>query len=642
VATKESPFEKKLREKKEAAARAAGTQTSGQPVAGTATPAAASAHPADHIPDLGDDLNISPEQAALDEAIKNLDIILAYNKWCGKMTPKWGSGQTESIMISCPNPEHPDKNPSAWINRTKQTYYCSGCAQGGDIWDIAAYHFGFTVPGYKNDAVQFRQLREKMGADLGFQQLKSITGRTVMVAPQQPEGEATEPAGEPEPPALLPAAAVEEAEREEREENDRNAPTIDWRNIVQAGSYLHEYLMATTIDTCPEEYHFWNGLLGLGFALGREVTLDDTEQVVANLYVCLTGPSSAGKSRSKRHLTRMLRAALPYDSNNKVSRGTKVMKAPGSAEYLISCFTSMDEVINPAGGTTSKVYYPVRGLVEFDELSQLMSTAGRVGNAIRPQLMELFDAPEVLESGSQTSGVRRAEYPFGSVISTTQNKSLRKLLDAGDDGSGFINRWIFAQGKLKKRLPMGGPMIDTSEAGKKLIQIHQWAFKGRRLPMSDEALAKWSEFFYSTVVPTQDKADEQGTAVLARMDLTMKKLFLLFAANAMESEVSGASVEQAIQLWPYLLKTFGAVNVEMRKTNNSDLQDEVLDQIRRLTTRNGKPPSRKEIYDCVKRKIGDTKELVDLLAVLVKAELVHEVPPPTGVRGRPTMRYEVA
>ncbi len=588
--------------------------------------------------------NISPEQEALDKAIEGMGIIFAYTTWCKKMTPKVASGQRESIMISCPNPAHPDTNPSAWINKDKDTYFCSGCQQGGDSWDIAAYHFGFPVPGYKQDPLMFRQLREKMGNDLGFTQLTSVTGKKVMLAPAA--AGATPPGQEeaPSPPALLPSGAVEELTKEEFEENNRNAPTIDWRSFVPEDTFLHEYLTATCLDTCPEEYHFWNGLLALGLGIGRDVTLNDTEQVIGNLFVCLTGPSSAGKSRSKRHLGRMLRNSLPYDASNKSSRGAKLMKAPGSAEYLIAGFAAMEEIPSvTAGQQPYRAYFPVRGLVEFDELSQLTSTAGRVGNAIRPQLMEVYDAPEVLESGSLSGGVRHAEYPFGSVISTTQNRSLRKLLDAGDDGSGFINRWIFAQGKLKKRLPMGGPVVDTTAAGRKLVTISQWAFKSRKLEMTPDALQLWSDFFYSTVVPTQDRAEQQGTAVLGRLDLVMKKLFLLLSVNQMEEEVSAGSVQQAISLWPYMLKTFGMVSVEMKKTQSSDLQDEVLAQIKRLTDRNGQAPSRKQVYDMVKRKLeGGTKELVDLLAVLVKAELVHEVPPKAGTVGRPTMRYEVA
>lgn len=623
-------------------------QASSQPVAGSTTAptpvtsiAAKYENDAPKAEDLG--LTISPEQEALDKAIEQLGIVTAYIKWCGKMTPKVAPGQKESIMVSCPNPQHPDKNPSAWLNSQKDTYFCSGCQQGGDIWDIAAYHFGMPVPGYKQDPIMFRDLREKMGADLGFQQLKSVTGATVLVSPA-PAATEEEPPEAPKKPALLPSGAEEELTREQIEENNRNAPTIDWRSFVPSNTFLHEYLLATTLDTCPEEYHFWNGLIALGFGIGRDVTLDDTEQVIGNLFVCLTGPSSAGKSRSKRHLTRLLRNALPYDTKNVASRGAKVISAPGSAEYLIAAFSSGEEIASSTPGAPPfRTFFPVRGLVSFDELSQLMSTATRVGNAIRPQLMELYDSPEVLESGSQTSGVRHAEHPYGSVISTTQNRSLRKLLDAGDDGSGFINRWIFAQGKLKTRVSMGGAMIDTTEASNKLKQIHQWSFKGRKLQMTSAALKMWDDFFHSTVVPTQDKADEQGTAVLARMDLTMKKLFLLFAANQMEEIVSEQSVQQALALWPYLLKTFGAVSVEMKKSQTSDLQEEVLGQIKRLTDRNGQAPSRKQIYDMVKRKLeGGTKELVDLLTVLVKAELIHEVPPKQGSVGRPTMRYEVA
>ena len=619
--------------------------TPSQPVAGSVSASPVSSIHEQNVP--AEDIagpNVSPEQEALDKAIEGMGIIFAYTTWCKKMTPKVASGQRESIMISCPNPAHPDKNPSAWINKDKDTYFCSGCQQGGDSWDIAAYHFGFPVPGYKQDPLMFRQLREKMGNDLGFTQLTSVTGKKVMLAPAA--AGATPPSQEesPSPPALLPSGAVEELAKEEMEENNRNAPTIDWRSFVPEDTFLHEYLTATCVDTCPEEYHFWNGLLGLGFAVGRDVTLNDSEQVVANLFVCLTGPSSAGKSRSKRHIGRLLRRSLPYDKTNKASRGAKIVNAPGSAEYLIAGFTSVEEVpaVTP-GAPPYQAYFPVRALVSFDELSQLMSTATRAGNVIRPQLMELYDAPEVLESGSQTAGVRHAELPFGSVIATTQNRSLRKLLDTGDDGSGFINRWIFAQGKMKQRLPMGGATVDTTEAGKKLIQVHQWGFKSRKLEMAPDALQLWSDFFYSTVVPTQDKAEQHGTAVLARMDLTMKKLFLLFACNRMEEVVSLRSVQDAIVLWPYMLKTFGTVSVEMKKTQSSDLQDEVLAQIKRLTDRNGQAPSRKQVYDMVKRKLeGGTKELVDLLAVLVKAELVHEVPPKAGTVGRPTMRYEVA
>src|SRR3546814_6014676 len=70
---------------------------------------------------------------------------------------------------------------------------------------------------------------------------------------------------------------------------------------------------ATVKDDVPEEYHFWNGLLGLGFALGRDVSLMDFQPVYGNLFVCTLGRTGSGKSRAKGHLDRLLSTALPHE-----------------------------------------------------------------------------------------------------------------------------------------------------------------------------------------------------------------------------------------------------------------------------------------------------------------------------------------
>lgn len=640
----ETPLEKKLREKWKLAPRAAI-----QPVAGTSPVPASYSSDAPTAEEVG--INLSPEQEELDRAIERLGIIEAYNKWAGKGVVSARGGQVEGIKVRCPNPEHPDKNPSAWVNTKKNLFHCASCEYGGDVWDIAAWHFGFAVPGYKTDPTQFRQLREKIGTDLGFQTLQGING-PILVTPAPPAqavGGVVQPVAvqasggnvsvTPPPVGLLPSGAVEEGTAEERAENQRNAPTIEWRKFLQPDSFLWEYLETCSKDTSPEEYHFWNGMIALGMAVGRNVFLQDTKNVFGNLFICLTGPSSAGKSRSKAHLDDLLRTTLPYDYSNPLSQGTRIIGQPGSAEYLIYEFQSAeDDPTNPK----NKIYWPVRGLVDFDELSILMGTASRMGNTLRPQLMNLYDSPRALESGSIGGGRRKAESPFGSVISTTQNRSLRKLLEAGDDGSGFINRWIFAQGKLKERMHIGGAEIDLRSAAAKLLQVHQWAGLSKPLTLSVFADKMWYDFFHGTVVPAQTLAEKQDTAVIARMDLMMKKLFVLFAANRMEPVVSEASVGQAIQLWPYLLKTFGIVMKEMRKTANSDLQEEIMKQIARITAANGRGPSRKQIYDMVKRKLANTEELSKLLSVMVKMELIHEVAPVKGTPGRPAVRYEVS
>lgn len=624
-----SKLEQKIKERQEREAAAAAQA----PVSATsAAPSGATSKYDADIPEV--ELNIDPEQQALDDAILQLGIVEAYNTWCKKMVPNPGSRQKEGIKCSCPNPAHPDKNPSAWLNTEKNVYFCSGCNYGGDIWDIAAFHFGYSVPGYKQDPVLFRELREKIGADLGFQLIKGMN-KTYLVAPGNQEDDDPTAA----PVGLTPQGAEAVSAEEESAEQEANAPEIDWRTIVQKDSFLYEWMVETTQDTCPEEYHFWNGLLALGFAGGRIVTLDDSEQVVGNLFICLTGPSGAGKSRSTRHLSRLMRNVMPYNYDDPFSRGVKHIRSPGSAEYLVHEFQSVtDDPSNPK----KKLYWPVRGLVEFGELSTFMGTANRMGNNLKPQLMEIYDAGEEVSSGSLGGGLRRADYPFGSVISTTQHRSLRKLLSDGDDGSGFINRWIFAQGKLKQRLSRGGVTIDVTTPGIKLKHIHQWATLPKQIEWSQDASDLWESFFRSTVDPTQSKADESGTAVLGRIDLLMKKLFLLFAINRMEDVLSKESVQQGIDMWHYLLATYGVVNVEMRKNQNTDLREEVLLQIERLSKANGKEPSRREIYSAVKRKVDGDKQLIDIIDNLIKLDLIHEIQPTKGVRGRPTTRYGIS
>lgn len=122
---------------------------------------------ADLIPDVGTS-SYQPRQEDLDidAILAGIDVVDAYEKWCGKSVPK-RTKSGESIMISCPNPDHPDKNPSAWMNSDKGVYSCGGCSfSGGDKYDIAAWHFGYPVPNYKTDG-SFPKLRRDMAESMG-------------------------------------------------------------------------------------------------------------------------------------------------------------------------------------------------------------------------------------------------------------------------------------------------------------------------------------------------------------------------------------------------------------------------------------------------------------------------------------------
>jgi hypothetical protein len=612
------------------------------------------------VPDVDLSYTVSPEDQALDDAIANLGIIEAYNRWCKKMVPNANKRSKDGIMISCPDPDHPDQHPSAWVNTVKNVYYCPGCDVGGDVWDIAAYFFGYAVPGYKKDPETFRQLRKFIALDLGFTFVVGAN-QTYVVPPEDANAntetddatqatsvadaeqvptttEPTQESASPEEVGKLPSAVEQELAKEAYEELQRSGHEIPWREIVPENTFLREWLIATTVDNCPEEYHFWTGLMAVGFAIGRDKTLWDLRPVVGNLYTCLVGPSGAGKSRAKEHLSDVVYRVLKWDANTYT--GVKQIKAPGSAEYLIKAFDEREDDLSVPGTTIPK---PVRGLIDFEELSSLVAVSGRIGSALKPQLMDIYDARQLISSGSLGTGMREALNPFGQAISTTQTEALRKLLDRGDDTSGFLNRWIFASGKLKPPIALGGTQVTLDVPAEFLNRIYVWAAGNPSvIEWTPQAEDLWREFFMATLHPDKIKNEEQGSAMLGRLDLLMKKLILLFSANMHCDIVPVGAVEQAIQVYPYLLSVYGVVHTQIERTDDSDLVEKVLATITKLTTANKREPTRRDVYQCIRKSVKTVKTLEDIMKSLVSLGVLEELAPSKGGRGQPAVRYRVA
>ena len=589
------------------------------------------------IPDA-DDLGLSEEELEIDRAIENLDIVEAFNRWSGKPKINPPAGQRESIKASCPDPNHRDTDPSMWMNRDKNVYYCSGCEYGGDVFDLAAFHFGYTVPYYKSVPEEFRSLREKMAADLGFTITKGISGGTVYTVSEE-DWRASRSISEGSEVGLHPAGAAAEADEDDyREDYTYSGPVIEWQDIVPEQTFLREWMEETTRDNCPEEYHFWTGLMALGYAVGRQVVLDDAPEVVANLFVCLTGPSSTGKSKAKRHLRVAVQEALPYDESNPFSQGVKMIGAPGSGEYLVKSFQKV--ITDPALPGKIMGMAPVRGYIDFEEFATLAQSSGRQGSTLKPQLLDIYDAQPTIVGGSLTHGSREAVKPFGQVISSTQPNFMSEVLSKKDDVAGFVNRWVFAVGKPKPLIAWGGVKVNLARPVATLKGIHMWGSTNRTVVMSPEAIEVWSDFFFTSMHPLKVAAEKKGSAILGRIDLLMKKLILLFCINEKVTTVRQHHVEMAIKLFPYLVASFGHTEQKINRTDDGDLENLIITQISRLTKKNKIAPTKRDLYHACKSKIKTLDQMVKVLKNMVALERINEtaVKPKTG---RPAIRYSV-
>lgn len=611
------------------------------------------------IPDLGPSeptANIPPEQKALDEFIKLITISDAYNRWANKGFVD-AKGRKDSIKVRCPNPAHPDNSPSAWINTEKNVFHCGACSMGGDLWDIAAWRFGFPVPGYKADPATFRALREKIGEDFGIYVEKGIAGdyhvvqaQPVSTAPTGPvsgqldqpvhadETGGTEPSQEVGSLAYLPSGS-EEAERTRDEQliAARKFPSIPWRQLVPDNTFLRAYLEATTVDDAPEEFHFWNGLLGLGMAVGGMRVLEDSPEVSANLFVCFVGATGTGKSKAKRHLTLLLYQALPYSQDDQPPVGAQYLNGIQSGEVLIKQF--QHPIIDPATNKVTGFWPGVRILADFEELATLVGKSNRQGSTLKTVLMDMYDAPMWLSATSMTHGNIVAQKPFGSAVTTTQYDSIRNLISRSDDSSGFANRWTFATGVPKKQFSVNRVRVDLTRAAGMLSGINIRSRTPEVITWDPSGERAWDNFFHGELHKARNKAD---MTIIQRLDLMLKKLFLLFAINENSSTVTESIVNRVISIFPHLLETYGVVESKISATQEGDDTDRLLRHVARLTTGNRGPTSR-ELYHVMKNKNNSVTKVRKLLENLVVLGLIVEMKVPPGPSGgRPTSCYQLA
>lgn len=579
---------------------------------------------------------LSDEQMDLDRVVNNIDILDGYARWCGKSKPVVRAGQRESILISCPKPTHPDKNPSAWVNLDKQTWFCAGCQEGGDVHDIAAWHFGFPVPEYKQGPA-FHELREQMAADFGFVFQKLPGGgyeQIDVVHESNPQSEVK--TGVPEPTVPPEDKLADVFDLYEAMNEDIDYPMLDWKAIVPEETFLRKYMELTTADDVPEEYHFWNGLIALGFAVGRDVALFDSKPVYGNLFVCALGASGSGKSRAKYLLDQLIEMALPHKWDDPNSKGVRIIGSPGSAEVLVQNFAKpVFDVNNPK---VIAWMAPVRGMIDFNELAGLVGRASRMGSVMKPTLMQFYDMEKVVSTTSLTTGDKRAEEPFASAITTTQPKALRDLVSRQDDASGFLNRWVFACGPEKQKYAIGGVRVDMAGAVAPLKEIMAWAttFRtGELMQWSGEAAKLFTEFFHTRIELDKKNSD---SALYARLDLLIKKLIMLFAVNKKEKTVSEASVREAMACYEYIKQCYAIPAGQLGNTLNQEIADAITAIVRRHDENGGSGVTISMIARSLHRRKYPHDMILKTIDGLVKLGFLKvEIHKP--IQGRPSTRY---
>lgn len=564
------------------------------------------------------------EYQDLDMVMQGFSLEDAYLRYSGKQMPAL-KGKTEE-KLSCPVPGHVDNNPSASFNFTDQRWICHACNIGGDKFVLVALNRGFDhVAITQKGNTDFHKLKRMIAEDLGYQIFKDDATGKVLAVPPKVEGDGDAKVMELALPGAFPDPNAQ-----------MKVPPIVWENIAEKETFLDIFLNMACVDAQPEAFYFWEGLMTLGLAVGWDVVLRDQPSVKPILFLLLVGPTGSGKSRTLRLVDEVLYGACKYDHNNPKSKGVMRLGQPGSAEALVDNFSRPIQDLNTHQITG---YGNVRGLLKIDELSSLMGRSARVGSTLKPQLMELYDAPDEIELRSRGAGVVHAEKPFCAMVTTTQPEVMQRLLSSDDIDSGFMNRIIPCIGEHKKMSAFTDINYNTGPSIDALKKIHTWSMTGHVITLTDEAKADFEEFFQERIVPHK----LGNSPMMARIDLTMKKIMLLLAINEMSDVVTDVMVEKTIQLYPYLLAVYGQTERRMAVSQSDECGNRVLQFISDFTQKNKKYPTMRDIVRVCVTKTNDRAAVQKAMEMLQKSGFVEEEMILTTAKGgRPTKRYLIA
>jgi hypothetical protein len=353
-----------------------------------------------------------------------------------------------------------------------------------------------------------------------------------------------------------------------------DAPTIDWEAMVQPGTFLYEWMDGLTARTdIPHEYILFNGLVALGAVVKRNVYFAESRFVYPNLMVILFGDTSSGKSRSFDPLVKILRDVDPYvdDDMTLPPHGTKYIGSFGSGEALINGVRK--DLLDP----TTKVPVETVGvsaLSKMEEFSLTMALARRSGSTFKEYLMSIYDTGSASHT-SLASGDLSVTGAYLQVISTTQPDAVYEFLRASDAFSGFLNRWVMVSGPNRNGKPLSiqPPLPDLSIQAALLTDVRDWASSGRRMMLEGEPFEEWDRFYAGGL----ERVQAEGSPLLARWDLTLKKIILLLTANEMLDQPSVEIVRAVTEhVFPYMRNVYAHFGEKMADNDRERVFEDAI------------------------------------------------------------------
>lgn len=606
---------------------------------------------ADSAPEL-DDGGIALEERK--RFIENISVVDVYTKLSGK-TPRTANGQTESIMGFCVSPHHDNtKSEAMWMNSKKNTWKCAGaCETGGGVVGLVGLSMGLNPGRGMLRGKEYAKAEEELLLMYGWEFTQKSTGEweaktptqvllenkaaqenreDVLAALKKPEPQvAAEPIAATQPPEESSTEPLAEVISITSTTDDLplsvKLPTFDWRKICTPNTAISEYMKACIVNAVPEQFHFFNAMMLVGLAAGRNVAGPKKDVFYGNISPILIGNSGVGKSMSWRPVRTVLKEAMPFFClSSGEHAGVVLASAPGSGEDLMDVFNkNVDKDGKPIENLRG-----VKALISYGEVSHFVSKASAKFSVLENSIQDLYDAQYDVGVRSRSGGQSNAIEPFFCLTSTSQPKIVGQTFTADQVANGLAGRLDFVTGTYKEPDPFENETDSLDQAVAEYKVLAHWANQGlRNLEWSDEAKPMWAEFFDKKIRPI--KRDSE-TDINKRMDLKIKKFALIFAVNEMHEEIMPSDLQKAIYLFDYVAQVLAFIGGKIGQTQRYEIETDILEFIVEYFKKNGKPCCMRDLKRSFARRNWETGDY--LAAIKGMAEMgeivIESVKPKRG------------
>lgn len=176
--------------------------------------------------------------------------------------------------------------------------------------------------------------------------------------------------------------------------------------------------------------------------------------------------------------------------------------------------------------------------------------------------------------------------------------------------------------------------VDLTESVDLLKRIRAWGGIERDVQFTDAGFEEYEKFVRKQVFPLQIK-DESD--LLTRLDLTMKRMILLFCINEKRVDADTDIVKKVEPILDYLIDCYRILNAEIGITQLSEITTEIMRHIVRIQESTGRGATARDLSVRMKRKNYSPDLIKRALETLVALDWI-DIEKNKGP-GRPTIRY---